>query len=104
MSELEDRINSVLNDPEQMEKITRLAKNIMGDAEPAGNGLDPAMLSRLSSALSGGGGGKSAAVLEALKPYLSEKRRGKVDRAIRLARLAGIARLAMNEDGGAGDV
>ena len=30
MGEFEDRINSVLNDPEQMDKIANLAKSLMG--------------------------------------------------------------------------
>lgn len=42
------------------------------------------------------------ALLEAMKPYLSEKRRSKMDKAIKLARLASIARIAMGEMGGDG--
>lgn len=30
MSEFEDRINSILGDPAQMEKITQMAKSLMG--------------------------------------------------------------------------
>ena len=32
-----------------------------------------------------------------MRPYLSEKRRGKMDRAMKLAKLARIARLAIGE-------
>ena len=32
MSELEDKINSLLSDPEQMEKITQMARSLMGGA------------------------------------------------------------------------
>ena len=38
-------------------------------------------------------------LLEAMKPYLSEKRRAKMDKAIKIAGLARIARLAMGEMG-----
>ena len=124
MSELEDKINGILGDPAQMEKITGLAKSLMGGgsettekAKSAGGGLDslmqslggsdaidPAMLTRLSRALSSGAGEKKQerALLEAMKPYLSEKRRSKMDKAIKLARLASIARIAMGEMGGDG--
>lgn len=125
MSELEDRINSVLGDPKQLEKITKLAQSFMaggsapneasGSAPDAlgdmlkdavGGGmpdLDPAMLARLSRAMSGGDKKRERALLEAMAPYMSEKRRSKMDRALRIARLAGIARLAMGELGVDGD-
>ena len=38
-----------------------------------------------------------------MKPYLSEKRQGKIDRAMKLARLARIAGLALGEAGGGHD-
>ncbi len=108
MSELEDKINSVLGDPQQMEMISRLAKNLMGqDAQSAkqdsSGGIDPELIGRIGRFMRTDSGGSSA-VLEAMKPYLSEKRRGKVDRAIKLTRIARIARLAMGENGGEGDV
>ena len=128
MSELEDKINGILGDPAQMEKIAGLAKSLMGcgdcgtesaeKAKSTGGGLDslmqslggsdgaidPAMLARLSRAFSSGAGEKKQerALLEAMKPYLSEKRRSKMDKAIKLARLASIARIAMGEMGGDG--
>lgn len=126
MSELEDKINGILGDPAQIEKIAGLAKSLMGGSDSgidhaektksAGGGLDslmqslggsdsvidPAMLARLSRAFSSGAGEKKQerALLEAMKPYLSEKRRSKMDKAIKLARLASIARIAMGEMGG----
>ena len=128
MSDLEDKINGILGDPAQMEKIAGLAKSLMGGGDSgdvpaektksAGGGLDslmqslsrsdgaidPAMLARLSRAFSSGAGEKKQerALLEAMKPYLSEKRRSKMDKAIKLARLASIARIAMGEMGGDG--
>lgn len=119
MSELEDKINAVLNDPEQMDKITNLAKSLMGGGAPnneardespgnddmlGGLGIDAAMLQRIGRIMGQGGGEKSQerALLEAMKPYLSEKRRSKMDRAMKLAKLARIARLAMGEMGGDG--
>jgi len=112
VGELEDRISGILNDPAQMAEIGRLARSLMGgegEAPPpaAAEGpgeLDPALLGRLSGLLKGGAvPGREQALLEAMKPWLSEKRRGKLERAMKLAGMARIARLALGE-GGAEDV
>lgn len=115
MGELEDRINSVLGDPSQMERITQLARSLMG-GDSAGEGeapestaafpdFDPALLGRISRMMNAdaGKGSDRQALLEAMKPYLSEKRRRKMDKALKLARIARIARLAMGENGGEDD-
>lgn len=130
MSEFEDRINSVLNDPEQMDKIANLAKSLMGggDGQSADAGdsgmmgklgelakglsgggsaaqespaIDPAMLGKIGRLMKAGNAQNSneRALLEAMKPYLTEKRRQKMDRALQLAKLARIARIAMGEMG-----
>ena len=59
------------------------------------------MLARLSRALSSGAGEKKQerALLEAMKPFLSERRREKMDKAMKLARLAGLAGIAAAEFG-----
>ncbi len=108
MSEFEDRINSILGDPAQMEKITQMAKSLMGgESTPPENsgatlpGLDAETLGRLSRLMSDGNAQSSEqrALLEAMRPYLSEKRRLKMDKALQLARFARIARIAMKEMG-----
>lgn len=109
MSEFEDKLNSVLGDPAQMEKIANLAKSLMGGMpqeaahEPPGAlELDPAMISRIGRLINDGGSDDKRRLLEAMEPYLSDKRRGKMDKALKIARLARIARAAMGEEGGDG--
>ena len=116
MSDFEDMINSVLGDPAQMEKIAGIAKNLMGGGGadipsgnfPSGSGnlstqsgfdFDPAILGKLSSLMNSTSekGSDKKALLEAMKPYLSEKRRQKMDKALRIARLAKLAGIAMGE-------
>jgi len=110
VNEFEDRLNSLLNDPSQMEKIASIAKSIMGGeptpVQETDNGFDPAILAKLGGLISRGSAksSKDKKLLEAMKPFLSEKRRSKMDRALKLAELAGIAELAMNELGGENDV
>ena len=121
MGELEDKINSVLSDPEQLSEITRLAQTLMGggqedrawgggsfspSAQPASSGLfdqlglDGDVLKKIGRAMNMSSGSNSQALLEAMKPYLSDKRKTKMDKAIKLARLAKLAGFAMGEMGG----
>ncbi len=106
MSELEDRLNSILNDPEQMARISSLAQSLMGgEAKPGSSqteapAADAALPGKLAALLGQQSGDPDKrALLEAMKPYLSEKRRGKLDRAMKLTRMAKLARLAMGELG-----
>lgn len=64
------------------------------------------MLGKLMGLLKTGASGDSerTALLNAMKPYLSEKRRTKMDKAMKLARIAKIAELAAGEFGGDGNV
>lgn len=113
MSELEDKINSVLNSPEEMSKIMELAKSFMGDeSEPSGGGGNEAdmpdlgMMASIGKLLNGSGGGKNdkRALLNAMTPYLSEGRRAKMTKAMQIARIAGIAGTFLSEKGGDGDI
>lgn len=121
MSEFEDRVNSILNDPAQMDKITKIAQSLMGgqEGEPeervgdnpfaslfGADGEEMAALGRISRALGAQNPAdkEKTALLEAMKPYLSEKRRSKMNKAMKIARLTRIARAAMGESGGDDDV
>ena len=60
--------------------------------------VDMGQLRRMMSALRGGGhDSANRHLLEAMKPYLAEKRRRKIDRAMKLARLASLAELAAED-------
>lgn len=117
-SDFEDRLNSILNDPEQMDKIANMAKSLMGGGDtastgpqtaPVGDGigsmfegLDPGMLQRIGSMMSGmnQGNDDNTALLEAMKPFLKEKRRAKMERALKIAKMAKIAQFAFGDLGG----
>lgn len=115
MSDFEDRLNSILNDPAQMEKITSMAKSLMGGGEPAQEqpkvevkkdaglfeNFDPAMLGRLTKAMGGmHRSDEKQALLEAMKPYLSTRRQEKLERAMKLAKMIHIAEIAFGALGG----
>ena len=109
MSGIEEMINNVLSDPEQMKKLTSMAQSIMGGeggtsaGVPSAAGgmpdlsglfktLPPGIMKAASGFLGGGGtaggaqtGADKKELLNALSPWLSEKRREKLERSIRLA-------------------
>lgn len=106
MSELEDRLNSILSDPGQMERIAGLARSLMGgeSAVPEAPAAEAPLLKKLGGLMAAPQTpSREQALLAAMRPWLSEKRRAKMDRAVQLARMARIARLAMGELGGEGD-
>ena len=107
MDDLEGQIRQVLNDPAQMAQIMGLAQSLMGgggDApqEPPPPPRDGGLLGKLG-ALAGkpaASGGGQQALLQAIRPYLSEKRQRKVDRALQITRMAHLAKMAMEGLGG----
>lgn len=127
MSEFEDKLNKILSSPGDMEKIMGIAKSLSGsegakpdDGEPSGGGgldigslssmlgnLDPKimrLIGRMAGEYSSKGGDKTA-LITAIKPYLKEDRREKIDKAAEIAKLAHLARVAFSEfSGGDGDV
>lgn len=109
MDEIGEKLDALLNDPKQFGKIAQLASSILGDgggkqAPPSAPEPEPELdvdmgqLRRMMSALRGGGhDSANRHLLEAMKPYLAEKRRRKIDRAMKLARLASLAELAAED-------
>ena len=105
MGELEDRINSVLGDPAQLAQIRAMAQSLMGgefsekpvEEHSAASGEKNASLEGLGALLRGGLGEKSPrlAALEALAPCLDEKRRKKLTRAMKLARVLRLAQAGL---------
>ena len=107
MGELEDRLNSILSDPGQMEKIAGLARSLMGGdgAAPEPSAPDAGLLKKLGGLMAQNTQtpSREQALLAAMRPWLSERRREKMDRALQLARMARLAQLAMGELGGGND-
>ncbi len=107
MSEFEDKLHAILSDPAEMERISRLASELMGGgagSPPAEDGTDSALLRRLGGLLGGVGGGDKAELINALSPYLRPERRERLRRALRLAGILRLAGGALREEGGAGVV
>ena len=115
MSEFEDKLNSILSSPKDMERIMALAKSISGEESGGGgetadlfDGLDPKMLSMLTKLLgrcrAAQGDGKLE-ILRVMTPYLRRERQESLKKAVEVAKMAKIARIAMTElNGGFDDV
>ncbi len=101
MSDWEEQLSSILGDPEQMGRIAEMAKSLMGGGEEPPSAAptpDAGALSSLMQSVTGSSGkDRAQTLLEAMKPWLSEKRRAKIDRAVKLARMAKLAEMAMGE-------
>lgn len=101
MDELENKLSAIMGNPEMMEKIMALA-NSMGSAEPNQKAdtpqpssvpqIDLSMLQKLSG-MAGHSNidSNQKNLLKALGPYLSRQRLGKLERAMRAAKMAGLA-------------
>ena len=119
MGELEDKINSILSSPEEMEKIMGIARSLSENAsgtepsrsssaasEPTSfdpsallDGLDPKMLGTIGKLMGelNHTSNEKTAVLRSIKPFLKKERQEKLDRASELARMAKLAKTAFSE-------
>ena len=108
MSELEDRLNSVLSNPQLMQQIASMAQ-AMGSQAPqqppeqtpsAMPALDPRLLQTVAQTMGQTGiDSNQKSLLHALSPYLSTNRVQKLERAMQAARLAGAASAFLNAGG-----
>ena len=108
MSELEDRLGSILQSPEKMAQIMQLAKTFSSGSEtkvsdapqPAQETMDPRMMAALMKLMRElSAPDSSAELLHAVTPYLRRDRRERVERAIKIARIAKLAGKAFGEMG-----
>ncbi len=103
MSEFEDKLHAILSDPAEMERISRLASELMGggagSAPPPESDADNPLLRRLGGLLGGAGSGDKTALLNALSPYLHPERRARLEKALRLAGILRLAGAALREEG-----
>jgi hypothetical protein len=99
MSEMEQRLNALLSNPQLMQQIASMAQ-AMGSTQqeqpepqsPAATSPDPQMLQAMVKTFgSTGVDNNQKALLQALSPYLSSYRVQKLERAMQAAKLAGAA-------------
>ncbi len=108
--ELGERLQAVLSDPAQMEKLSQMARDLFGQpdagqTEPAAEKAadapqpDAKFLSAIGKAFAGGERSRSTALLLAMRPYMRPEKQEKLDRAMQVARMAHIAGAVMRQYG-----
>ncbi len=130
MAEFEEKLNAILGNQEAMGQIMALARSLSGEKKeepaqqaewepveaqdaPAGRApepsaapeLDPAMLQmgmRVIRELQGNDG-RNAALLQALRPFLREEKRARLDKALQIVRMTRMIRAALGALGGRED-
>ena len=129
MAEFEEKLNSILGNQEAMGQIMALARSLSGEQSPpadggaqageeppapsAPEGAPPdlsALLGQVNPKLLQTGlqlmgqlqeeEARSTALLNALRPFLREERRARLDRAIQLTRMTKLLRAALTAFGG----
>ena len=115
MDELEDKLGAILNNPQMMQQIMSMAQ-MMGQMSPPSSPQkeeppaqntpsfpsagDSAMLQRIYGIARQGSVDKNQqALLRALSPYLSKDRIGKLEKAMRAAKIAAVASTALGAGG-----
>ena len=101
MDDLENKLGAILGDPQMMSKIMAMAQQLGGgmpqqpppaSPPPPDIGFDIASLTKIANLASAAGIDQNEqALLCALKPYLTQERIHKLEKAMRAAKLAGIA-------------
>ena len=116
MGEMEEKLGQILSNPQMMQQIMSLAQAMNASQPqkqeptpppkppqptvPAIPDIDPNLLRSLSSMTRQGGIDQNQqALLKALSPYLSQSRVNKLERAMRAAKMAGLASAFLNSGG-----
>lgn len=133
MAEFEEKLNAILNNQDAMSQIMSLARSLSGPGTAQESGerkeaqekkieaaspppaspdlsalmgqLDPQMLQmgmRLIREYQSNDD-RNAALLAALRPFLKEDRRARLDRALEIARVTRLIRVALGAMGGKGE-
>lgn len=124
MDDLESKLSAVFSSPESMEQIKNLAKSLSGamgggnsqagdDAQSAaeerqsfGEPMVDARMMQLFSRVMGeySKPSEAGAIISALRPYLSDERVKKLDKAMSIAKIARLAKTVLPELGGDNNV
>ncbi len=100
MEDMESKLGAILNNPQMMQQIMSIAQNFQSEPEPPPQpneniglpDIDLATVQKLTSLIGKTGiDSHQRALLGALAPYLSSQRISKLEKAMRAAKLAGMA-------------
>lgn len=106
MEDIESKLGAILGNPQMMQQIMNIAQNFQSEPEPQPSPVDAApeidftMVQKLTSLIGKTGiDSQQKALLHALGPYLSNQRIHKLEKAMRAAKLAGMASVFFSSTG-----
>lgn len=118
MDDMDSKLNAMLNDPAAMARISQMAQQLSGGAQPntppqnppppppqngppPGDGFDPMVLAKFLPLLQDlrQSNSQTTQLLYALRPFLKEEKQSKVERAVKLAHLICIGKRFLTEGG-----
>ena len=106
MDDMEEKLGAILGNPDMMAQIMSMAQQLGGNSQPSAppppppqpeftgmpDGLDMGMMMKIAGmANSANIDNHQRSLLLALRPYLVSERIGKLEKAMRAAKLAGMA-------------
>lgn len=102
MEDMESKLGAILNNPDMMAQIMSMAQQFSGGESPSPpppeptpslpEGLDMGMLMKVAGMANSASVDKDQrALLLALRPYLTTDRIGRLEKAMRASKLAGLA-------------
>lgn len=95
MDDISEKLATILNDPDSMNRVRQMAESILGgekqqDIPSENSGIsagDMQMIMSLISRFNNAGDDDRTRLLMALKPHLSEPKREKVDTAVKILKM-----------------
>ena len=110
MDDMQQKLDSILGNPEMMSQIMNMAQALGGKQEPVPGpvsapisgigGLDPGIIQKIAGiAQQSGIDNNQQHLLQALRPYLNEHRIVKLEKAMRAARLASVVTTVLGGSG-----
>lgn len=110
MSEMDDRLNAILGNPQMLQQIMALAQSLnsspqaerpQASAQSVNHSvINPSFLNRISSVMQKSNiDNNQQSLLKALSPYLSRSKIQKLERAMFAAKIAGVASEMMGTKG-----
>lgn len=111
MDDIQSKISAIFSSPESMEQIRNIAQSLAGKGEtaaaptaaetPGEQAPDPRLMQLMSRVMSEySKPSETASLMHALRPYLSQDRVSKIDKAMNIAKIAKIAKTLIPELGG----
>lgn len=103
MDEMEAKLGAILNNPDMMAQIMSMVQQFSGGQSAPSpppleqtpglpDGMDMGLLMKIASMANSANVDKDQrALLQALRPYLTSERIGKLEKAMRASKLAGLA-------------